>query len=309
MFLPPVLRPLPDVGPASTAVQRIPETPVSIVRGVPGSYLAERLAGVIDRWGRLPDCVWLRARDRGRVGLAQALGGALRYRWPGAEPKQAPPAPPVPLSDGIRLAPAGAVVVLEVGGHMTAEVSQLVRVIRPALADRGASLVVVAESRFRLPARRGADWVAPAADLFGVEVPDRDTCGWDRTRLLRYAGPRPAVIHDVLAAGRQWSPGAVDEALRTSHDLSSFLARLTAVLLAELTPDQRSALGVALATGYWHPALGTRPVATGSSDPGWCRWSSSGAGCARSGPRHCAGSWPGPPPPDRARPPPSRSAR
>ena len=70
-----------------------------------------------------------------------------------------------------------------------------------------------------------------------------------------------AVIHDVLAAGQLWPQDVVAEALDASHGLPSFLDRLTALLLGQLTPDQRNALEVALATGYWHPQLGTRPVA------------------------------------------------
>jgi DNA-binding SARP family transcriptional activator len=93
------------------------------------------------------------------------------------------------------------------------------------------------------------------------------------------------VVHDALAAGQLWSQDVVAEALDASCGLPSFLDRLTAVLLDQLTPDQRSALEVALITGYWHPQLGTHPVAAEQLRPwlvplerqwGWLRpiWAS-----------------------------------
>src|SRR5215471_19887468 len=81
MFLPPGLRPLAAVGPVNAAVRRIGEAPFSVVRGPRGSYVAERLAGVIDSWERLQDCVWLRARDRRPAELTQSLAAACRHRW------------------------------------------------------------------------------------------------------------------------------------------------------------------------------------------------------------------------------------
>jgi hypothetical protein len=100
-------------------------------------------------------------------------------------------------------------------------------------------------------------WTLPGghkiADEAGAEVRKGFTVG-----LLRYVGPRTAVVHDVLAARQLWSQDVVAQALDTSHGLPSFLDRLTAVLLDQLTPDQRNALEVALATGYWHPQLGRR---------------------------------------------------
>jgi DNA-binding SARP family transcriptional activator len=261
MFLPPVLRPLAAVGPVNAAVQRIGEAPFSVVRGAQGSYVAERLAGVIDSWERLHDCVWLRARDRRPAGLSQSLAAACRHRWSAGAGTDVRTAPGPPLSDEIQVAPQGAVIVIELGGRVTPGVARLVKAIRPATTDRGVSVVVVAESRFHPPSGRAPDWVASASDLFGPDALDGYSCGWNRARLLRYAGPRAAVVHDVLAAGQLWSQDVVAEALDASHGLPSFLDRLTAVLLDQITPDQRSALEVALVTGYWHPQLGTRPVA------------------------------------------------
>jgi hypothetical protein len=150
MFLPPVLRPLAAVGPVNSPVQRIAEAPFSVVRGPPGSYLAERLAGVIDSWERLQDCVWLRAPDRRPAELAQSLAVACRHRWSsGAIDVRAAPGPQ--LSEEIQMAPEGAIIVIELGGRVTTGVTRLVRAIRPAITDRGISVVVVAESRFHGP--------------------------------------------------------------------------------------------------------------------------------------------------------------
>src|SRR5262249_46681369 len=189
------------------------------------------------------------------------------------------------LSEEIQVAPPGAVIVIELGGRVTTEVTRLVKAIRPAATDRGISVVVVAESRFHPPSGRAPDWVASASGPFGPDAFDGHSCIWNSARLLRYAGSRAAVVHDVLAAGQLWSQDVVAEALEASHGLPSFLDRLTALLLDQLTPDQRNALEVALATGYWHPQLGTRPVAAEQLRPwlvplegqwGWLRpiWTS-----------------------------------
>ena len=301
MFLPSVLRPLAAVGPVNAAALRIAEAPFSVVRGARGSYVAERLAGAIDSWDRLQDCVWLRTQDRRPAELSQSLAAACRHRWSSGPGTDVRTAPGPQLSDEIQVAPRGAVIVIELGGRVTTGVARLVKAIRPATTDRGISVVVVAESRFHPPSGRAPDWVVSASDLFGPGATDGPSCGWNRARLLRYAGPRPAVIDDVLAAGQLWSPEAVAEALDASHDLPSFLDRLTAVLLGQLTPAQRSALEVALATGYWHPQLGTRPVAAGQLRPwlvplerqwGWLRpiWASP----LRRELARPAGSWPVP---------------
>ena len=285
MFLPPVLRPLAAVGPVNVAVQRIAEAPFSVVRGLPGSYVAERLAGVIDSWERLPDCVWLRARDRRPAELAQSLAAACRHRWSPGEGTGVRAAPGPQLSEEIQAAPEGAVIVIELGGRVTTEVTRMVRTTRAAITDRGVSVVAVAESRFHPRVGRAPDWVASSSDLFDRGDLDGYSCDWNRARLLRYVGPRAAVVDDVLAVGQLWSANIVAEALDTSHGLPSFLDRLTAMLLHQLTPDQRSALEVATVTGYWHPQLGTCPVAAEQLRPwlvplerqwGWLRpiWAS-----------------------------------
>jgi DNA-binding SARP family transcriptional activator len=253
MFLPPVLRPLAAVGSANASVQRIAEAPFSVVRGARGSYVAERLAGAIDSWERLQDCVWLRARDRRPAELAQSLAAACRHRWSSGAGTDVRAAPGPQLSEEIQGAPQGAVIVIELGGRVTTGVARLVKAIRPATTDRGVSVVVVAESRFHPPSGRAPDWVASASDLLDPDALDGYSCVWNRARLLRYVGPRAAVVHDVLAAGQLWSQDVVAEALDASHGL--------------------------------HPQLGTRPVAAEQLRPwlvplerqwGWLRpiWAS-----------------------------------
>ena len=103
MYLPPVLRPLAAEGAIPPAVQRIAEAPFSVVRGVPGSYAAERLAGVVDSWQRWNDCVWLRAHDVRPTDLAQSLAAACRHRWSPLDPGQwAEQLPPPRLSEELQ---------------------------------------------------------------------------------------------------------------------------------------------------------------------------------------------------------------
>jgi len=287
MYLPPVLRPLAAEGAMTPAVRRIAEAPFSVVRGVPGSYAAERLAGVVDSWQRLNDCVWLRAQDVEQADLAQSLAAACEHRWSSAKPgRRTGQAPAARLDDEIQAAPEGAVIVLELGSRVTPGVTKLIKAIRPAIIDRGVRMVVVAESRLHPPVTRGPDHVVSAADLVGGATLEEYSSAQNRAQLLRYAGRHAAVLSDVLAAARVWSPDAVDEALKFSNGLTSLLDRLTAGLLDQLTPDQRSALQVALNVGYWHPQMGTGPIASDQLRPwlvpmeqqwGWLRpiWGSS----------------------------------
>ena len=239
------------------------ETPFSVVRGVPGSYAAERLAGVIDGWQRLTDCVWLRADGSRPAELAQALGVACRHRWSPGEAVQSSMRVldlDTRLSEEIHLAPEGAVIVLELGGRMTAGVARLIRAIRPAITDRGVRLVVVAESRFHPPVGHRPAWGVSASELLDRSGLADYSSARNQARLVRYAGRRAAVLDDVLAAAQLWSQDAVDEAIETSSGLPSLLGRLTTMLLDHVTPDQRSALEVAATVGYWHPQMGTNPI-------------------------------------------------
>jgi DNA-binding SARP family transcriptional activator len=265
MYLPPVLHPLATGGAVTPAVQRIAEAPFSVVRGVPGSYSAERLAGLIDSWQRLSDCVWLRAYGSRPTELAQSLGVACQHRWSPGEtvlPSRRLPAPRPRLSEQIQQAPEGAVIVLELGGRVTVCVARLIRAIRPVITDRGVRLVVVAESRFHPPVGHRPDWVVPASDLLDPSALAEYSSARNRARLVRYAGRRPAVLGDVLAAAQLWSRDAVDEAIEASSGIPSLLGHLTRLLLSQLTPDQRSALEVAATIGYWHPQMGTEQIAS-----------------------------------------------
>ena len=122
--------------------------------------------------------------------------------------------------------------------------------------------MVVAESRLHPPAGHHPDWVVQASDLLDRDALAEFSSARNQARLIRYADRRAAVLGDVLAAAQLWSPDAVGEAVENSFGTRSLLGRVTRVLLSELTPDQRSALKVAASTGYWHPQMGTRPIAS-----------------------------------------------
>jgi DNA-binding SARP family transcriptional activator len=264
MYLPPVLRPIATGGAFTPGVHHIADAPISVVSGVPGSYLPERLAGAIDSWQRLNDCVWLRADSSRPMDLAQSLAGACQHRWSRGE--TAPQASRVPdpirsVSDAIHQAPEGAVIVLELWGRMTTEVARLIRTIRPAVNDRGVRLVVVAESRLHPPVGDLADWVVEASDLLDPGAITEDCTARSPLRLKRLVGRRVALLGDVHAAAQLWSPDIVDKAIEASSTTRSLLGKLNRMLLCELAPDQRSALEVAATSGYWHSQMGTSPVA------------------------------------------------
>ncbi|MGH8824478.1 MAG: AfsR/SARP family transcriptional regulator [Jiangellaceae bacterium] len=249
---------------ADPNVHRIGDVPFSVVRGPPGSYVAERLAGLVDGWDRWPGCVWLRSRSARADALAGPLATACLHRWVGAaeQEERLEVAPSARLDETMRRSPIGAVIVLEFAGRLTADLGRLVESIRPIVADRGVSLVAVAESRYPMAFHRGADHVVSAADLAGPNAieaaggfPDRY-----RIRLLEMGGHRAAVVQDVLDAAAKWPREAVLDALDASHSGRSMLDRLTANLLDLCTRDQLAALEVCAATGYWHPQLATEPV-------------------------------------------------
>ncbi len=265
MYLPRVMRPLPSMAMSiDPNVHRMGEVPFSVVRGPPGSYVAERLAGVVEGWNRWQDCVWLRSRSARADALAGLLASACLHRWVGAteqeERLELPPS--ARLDDTLRQSPTGAVIVLEFAGRLTADLGRLVENIRPIIADRGVSLVAVTESRSPMAFRRGADHVVPAVDLGGPNaieaaegLPDR--C---RNRLLEVGGHRAALVQDVLDAAAAWPGDAVADAVDASYGGRSMLDRLTANLLDLCTRGQLAALEVCAATGYWHPQLATEPV-------------------------------------------------
>jgi DNA-binding SARP family transcriptional activator len=250
---------------AKPNVQRMGDVPFSVVRGPPGSYVAERLAGLIEGWDRWQRCVWLRLPNAGPDALAGPLASACMHRWVGAaelDEGRLDVTPTTRLDETLRQSPTGAVIVLELAGRLTADHRRFVETIRPVLADRGVSLVAVTESRYPMAFRRGADHVVSAVDLAGpiaIEaaggLPDR----W-HNRLLELGGHRAAIVRDVLDATAAWPRDAVVDALDAANGGRSMLDRLTANLLDLCTPGQLAALEACAATGYWHPELATEPV-------------------------------------------------
>ena len=299
MFLPRVMRPLPAAAwPTNPNVQRLAEVPFSVVRGPQGSYVAEWLAAAIEGWARWQGCVWLRARATQPPALASALASACLYRWtdPGGREPRPEVAPSAELAAAMRLSPPGAVVVLEVEGRVTAGLARLLAGIRRLACDRGVSLIVVTQRRLPTLVLRGSDCVVPAADLRDPGMVSDGVSslpGRYHDRLLRLAGRRSAVLHDVLDAARAWPSDAVVDALEASRRSRSVTDRLTANLLDLCSPGQRAALEVCVATGYWHPQLATHEVEASELRP-WvvpleCRWGWLRPIWARSLDRHLTG--------------------
>jgi DNA-binding winged helix-turn-helix (wHTH) protein len=121
VFLPRVMRPLPTASRLPNPnVQRIAEVPLSLVRGPPGSYVAERLAAAIQGWDRWQGCVWLRTGGAPPAALAESLVSACLHRWTGDHRDDPSPVSNARLDETMRLSPAGAVVVLELDGWRVA---------------------------------------------------------------------------------------------------------------------------------------------------------------------------------------------
>jgi DNA-binding SARP family transcriptional activator len=263
VFLPRVMRPLPTASRLTNPnIQRIADAPLSLVRGPPGSYVAEWLAAAIQGWDRWQDCVWLRPPGARPAALAESLVSACRHRWTDDRRDEPSSVSNARLDETMRLSPAGAVVVLELHWWVTPGIARLLEGIRRVAADRGISLIVVVESRSPLVFLRSPDCVILTTDLSepgmpaeSAELPSR--CSH---RLHKLAGRRAAVWHDVLDATRVWPAEAVTDALDTSRSGRSMLDRLTANLLDLSSPAQQAALQTCVATGYWHPQLATEAV-------------------------------------------------
>jgi DNA-binding SARP family transcriptional activator len=283
MLLPQVMRPLPAAAQPGCrthqrSVHRIAEAPFSVMRGPPGSYVAEWLAGALEEWGRWQSAVWVRPRDTRPAALARLLSSACHHRWsPYASDgeRELPPeeVPVAPLDETIRRSPDKAVIVLELGGHGTRGLDRLVESIRPAVADRGISLLAVAEGRFH-PAFRPAFRSAQECRIKTTELIDPcvleetlDLPSRQRDRLLKLFARRVAIAHDLLDAALTWPPEAVIDALNAGQGYRSILGRLTANLLDLCGPARQEALEVCLATGYWHPQLTTHPVSAAELRP------------------------------------------
>ena len=272
MFLPRVMRPLPrPTRLTEPSVRRIVEAPVSLVQGPQGAYVAEWLAGAIAGWSRWQDCLWLRAPSTQPSALAGSLLRACRYRWAGdgEQAWEPEPASRAQLEAVLRLAPPGAVIVLELEGWVGSGLGVLLEAVRPAVRDQGVSLVAVAQRRLPGVVLRGVDQVASAADL-SDPAGARAASGLPAAaveRLAGLAGRRAAVLHDVLDAARAWPVEAVAEAVQASRTGRSLPGRLTAGLLDLCSPGQLAALEVCVATGYWHPQLTTQGAAAAELRP------------------------------------------
>lgn len=258
MYLPSVLQPLAVAGPVPPGLEALAEAPFSVLRGRPGSYAAERLAGVLERWGRLPDCVWLRAGDAAADDVAPALAAACRYRWRPDHPE--PATTGGLLEDELAGAPEGAVLVLELSGRAVPTAARLARRLRPLLADRRVSVLAVTQTRWTWP---GTGPGGRGLDLGRLPAPALTDDLAPLTALLDRHGlaHRSALLLDLHAVARAWSPAPVVDAVRQAHSLSSALEALSTDLVGRLDPAHRTALEVALGSGYWHPQLGTEPVA------------------------------------------------
>jgi hypothetical protein len=137
-------------GAANPNAQRIAEMPFSVVRGPPGSYAAEWLAGLLEGWDRWQGCVWLRASNARPDTLAGPLASACLHRWIGAaelEQARLEVTPSPGLDEVLRQSPIGAVIVLELAGRLTSDIERLAARIRSVIAGRGVSVVAVTESR------------------------------------------------------------------------------------------------------------------------------------------------------------------
>ena len=300
MFLPLVMRPLSaglTVG--NAGAPWITEAPVSIVRGPPGSYLAEALAASIRGWGRWQDCVWLRPMDT-----------QPRSRWRSHSPASACTAGPprasatrtTPRHRPRRRGPTGRHSARWPPGRRRRTRARMPPRLRRGPAPRcpatcshrtRTSLVAVTETRCPpapwAPGRR----VLPAADI----VADRATSAGEaldrrrRDRLAWLAGRRAAVVHDIVDAVDAWGSEAVVDALDAIAQHPQLARPGDGRLLNRSDPGQRAALAACLSTGYWHPSLETVDVPLSTSGPGWSRWRIGGDGSGRSGRPRSGDNW------------------
>jgi hypothetical protein len=272
VFLPRVMRPLPTHAHLTNPnLRHLADAPFSVVHGPPGSYVAEWLAAAIQGWDRWQGCVWLRSRSQQPAALAGWLTSACLHRWAGdLDPELTCEADPDSrLDEAMRLSPAGAVIVLEFEGRITAGLAQVLRRIRPVACDREVSMVAVIPHRFAGPVLRGSHHVVSATDLWDPSTVDKvaELPSRYHDRLLRLTPRRAAILHDLLDATRAWPADAILDALEGSRGSWSVLDRLTANLVDLCSPSQRAALEICVATGYWHPQLATHGLAASQLRP------------------------------------------
>ena len=197
MYLPPVLRPVAVEGNSAlrssgSSRLRSPSFAGCPVPTLPSAWRASSTAGT----------GWATASGSAPRVVARPTWQSL-WEWPagtaghlarGRRRRIGCPTPSPPLSDAIQQAPEGAVIVLELGGRVTAGVARLIMTIRPAVTSRRVRLVVVAESRFHPPTGLPPDWVVQAADLLDRGALAEYSSARNQARLTRYAGRRAAVL-------------------------------------------------------------------------------------------------------------------
>lgn len=238
MFLPRMMRPVPEPGSGADVVDRLATEPVVLVRGPVGSIATERLAGALAARGTWARCAWVRTDAGGPGQLSGDIADACRHRWGlGAGPTG-------PLAGLLREAPPEAVLVVETTAHGLPALRDLAADLRRDRPGLRTPVVVVAEGGLR-----GWRPAGPAPAPFdGVPAPLA-------ARLDRLARRRPVVAHDVLGAARVHGAAEVERALRRSRSVRTLLDRLTALLLPGCDAAGIAALRTCLQTGYWHPAL------------------------------------------------------
>jgi DNA-binding SARP family transcriptional activator len=237
LYLPRIMRPVPEPGFGEEATRWLTGEPVVLVRGLVGSIVTEQLAGTLAARGGWSHCVWLRAVAGGSVPVAQDLAEACRHRWELE-------GPPGTLPELLRDAPPDATLVVETGARGLSGLRGLAADLRRSSSEQRAHVVVIVEGGV------GGRWL-PGLGLAPLDGVPSEVAG----RLDHLARHRPAVAHDVMVAARVRGASQVEEALERSWSVRAFLDRLTALLLPDCDADEIAALRSCLETGYWHPSL------------------------------------------------------
>lgn len=244
-----MLRPLPS-GPAATspAAGTLLDAPLSLVAGPPGSYAAESLAAILEAEGRWQQCVWLRSGARGAAALTGELVDACGHRW-----DHAPDDAAATLHAVIARAPRGAVLVIEWSRRVTPAVSRLFAELSPAFAAHGLSAILVGRHRSDRLLLSGTAVMVPAADLTVRGAAPAGLARSSDDRLSRVTDGRPALRRDVIDAVEAWQTRRIDAAIAGATTWRSLVDTVTSTLVTHATADQRGALELCVATGYWYP--------------------------------------------------------